>query len=127
MSTSYRCQPALPWQSFLVGAGAAGLEFDETAEDAAETNKVLRDPDSGHYLHASTGDGSDTAFERYGANNARFLIEKIEAHFRVRIISEHDDEFWENIPDLEPGEAFQDDATGSIYFKFPLSDDQEDE
>ena len=59
MSTSYRCKPVLPWKTLLDGLETAGLKIEQSAADSDETHKVLCDPESGHYLHASTGNGTD--------------------------------------------------------------------
>jgi len=93
MSTCYRCIPPLPFADFLAGLSASGLSISDHPD---ATDKDVCVTDGSDFIWASTGDGSDTGFTRYGGNFGEGIIDEICEHFDVDILSEHDDGYFED-------------------------------
>lgn len=110
MSTCYRLQPNLPWQTFLDGLRDAGLR-ERRSPETTETNRFIQlaeaasDYEGG--LWFDTGDGTATCCARYGIQpDAETILNRVEEHFDVETISEHDpgffdDEDGEEDPDIQ--------------------------
>ena len=109
MSTCYRLQPNLPWQTFLDGLRDAGLRERPTAE-TTETNRFIQlteaAPDHEGGLWFDTGNGTATCCTRYGIQpDAETILNRVEQHYGAEAISEHDPGFYED----EEGEEDSDD------------------
>lgn len=91
MSTTYQCQPPLPWSRFW-DALPEGITEGVNPELSGPDCRILTDGQN--YLHSSPADdGDDTEFECYGLNNPHAIIRAIEEAFDVKIVSEHSEEF----------------------------------
>lgn len=125
MSTCYRLQPNLPWQTFLDGLRGAGLRERRNA-DTTETYRFIQlaesAPDYEGGLWFDTGDGAATCCTRYGMQpDVETILERVEEHYGVEAISEHDPGFFED----EEGEEdpdIQDPATEAGEGRCPDSD-----
>jgi hypothetical protein len=100
MSTCYRLQPNLPWQTFLDGLRDAGLRERPTAE-TTETNRFIQlaeaEPDHEGGLWFDTGDGTATYCTRYGIQpDAETILDRVEQHYGAEAISEHGPGFFED-------------------------------
>ncbi len=100
MSTCYRLQPNLPWQAFLDGLRNAGLKERPTTE-TTETNRFIQlaeaAPDCEGGLWFDTVDGAATCCTRYGIQpDAEAILNRVEQHYGVDAISEHDPGFFED-------------------------------
>ena len=114
MSTCYRLQPNLPWQAFLDGLRDAGLRERPTAE-TTETNRFIQvaetAPDYEGGLWFDTEDGTATCCTRYGIqSDVEVILARVEEHYGVEVISEHDPGFFEDEDDEEAPDI-QDPAT----------------
>jgi len=125
MSTCYRLQPNLPWQAFLDGLRDAGLRERQTA-DTTETNRFIQlkeaAPDYEGGLWFDTEDGTATYCTRYGIQpDVEVILERLEGHYGVEAISEHDPGFYED-EDGEEDPDIQDPATEAGKGSCPDSD-----
>jgi hypothetical protein len=92
MSTGYRTRPNIPWQEFLTNL-PEGVQVSDH-EKNTDTSKLITDGTS--YLWCHTGDGTATGFERYGFQpQVDDLLEAIADKFEIRIVSEYEDDFWD--------------------------------
>ena len=100
MSTCYRLQPDLPWQTFLDGLGDAGLRERPNVE-TTETYRFVQlaeaAPDYEGGLWFDTSDGIATCCTRYGIQpDAETILDRVEEHYDVKAISEHDPGFFDD-------------------------------
>ena len=54
---------------------------------------VIKMPNK-HYISCGETDGHTTHFVRYGINHVSEFLDMLSEKFNVRIVSEHNDEFW---------------------------------
>lgn len=105
MSTAYRCFPELPWAKIWEKLPEGVREEIVTPEPpdgtgTREKSRCLTDGTS--FIWATTGDGTDTYFDRYGIQSTLDdLIEKIESHYGVELVDEYDPRFWEGYEEVE--------------------------
>ena len=102
MSTCYRFRKPVPFAK-VKKLKIKGIEV-QPSENGDPNHVILCD--GTNYLHAYTGDGTDTGMTRYGLNDPTAILAELTERFG-RIFSEHDDEYYEGMEelpdDLEPG------------------------
>jgi hypothetical protein len=92
MSTNFRFEKPVPFEQ-IRNHGLEGIKT-VNAEDADPNTHVCLTDGVG-FLHASTGDGSDTCLVKYGLNDVSRILESLSYKFG-RIISEHEEEYFED-------------------------------
>jgi hypothetical protein len=94
MSTNYRFENPVPFLE-VRNHGIKGIEEVEIEEDEKDDpEKHFCLTDGTGFLHAYTGDGTDTCFVKYGLNDVRGILWALSGKFG-NILSEHDDGYFD--------------------------------
>lgn len=104
MSTHYRFDNPVPFAELREAVESNKVPLvsidhtwrDDDTGDPANLDEHLPLTDGHSFLHAFTGDGSDSVIVRYGGNDPQPILEALEEHFDEAILSEHDEAYFDD-------------------------------
>lgn len=92
MSTDYIPRKKIPYNE-IRDLNVEGIKIQEAGEPKHSLDEACVLTDGENYLWARACKDGSTTFTRYGGNFVDGVIEVLEEHFGVELISEYDDDF----------------------------------
>ena len=95
MSTDYRPLGPIHMTNLFGGRlNKAGVNEHHTP-DTTSVTRCLTDGRNAIWAYAIDDEDTVTMFTRYAGNDPEYILRVISAEFNVRIVSEHESEFWD--------------------------------